>query len=283
MSIRPLTFRQGRVRISIMFKRRCLRSVDRKICLPRAAALLLLCAGIALVSCSRKPAAPQSEAPSRAGEAALTQEAAPPSGDAAPAGGGSEGASSGRDAPIAVPSTSMKSLLNPTPPPRGGNIDAFVPSGGEGVRYPRDYQIGELGPGSADRGAYTLALAVASAAAEGKGVTRFYLGGEAPPPEASTTGPAAPPRTGAEEAAEVAQVIAALGGTPRFRVGGAEVEADASVSFLLRFFTDKLSASGELQLRRDSQGAWGVLTFVLDPPESADGRTFDPLTYTRFL
>lgn len=182
----------------------------------------------------------------------------------------------------------MKSLAPAESAPRGSSFDSFVPSGAEAPRYPSDYLIGSLGPGSADPAAFAFARLFAAAAAEGKQLTAYYIDpspADAPAPDAP---PGALPATRESEASAASRAIAALGGKAASRVGSPEPGASASVSFLVRFIAGPASVSGELLLGKGGSGEWGVLSFVLGPPDprgKVDGspETFDPLTYNRFL
>ena len=190
-----------------------------------------------------------------------------------------------RTADLPMPAASMKSIAPAESASRGAQFDSFVPSGAEAPRYPSDYLIGPLDPGSAEAAAAAAAFArgFAAAAAEGKPLVGFYLG-QAPVEEAVSALPA----TRESEAADAARAIAALGGKAVFRVGSPASAGPESASFLVRFLSGTASVSGELLLGKDAEGSWGVLSFVLGPPDprgNADGSpdSFDPLTYNRFL
>lgn len=188
-----------------------------------------------------------------------------------------------RTADLPMPAAAMKSIAPTESAPRSAQFDSFVPSGAEAPRYPSDYLIGPLGPGSADPASFAFARGFAAAAAEGRPLGGFYLG----PGPAGEAAPALP-ATRESEASDAARSIAALGGRAEFRIGSPASDGPGSASFLVRFLSGSASVSGELLLGKDAAGGWGVLSFVLDATEprgSADGNpeSFDPLTYNRFL
>jgi hypothetical protein len=105
------------------------------------------------------------------------------------------------------------------------------PRQGEAPRYPRDMVIGELGRGTAPEDAWLLACGVLDALVRGiKSAPVLAAGGESLRErlfsELETTGP------------------------EKYRLGGGSVEADGSVSFLVRFLGRERSIAGELYLVR---------------------------------
>jgi hypothetical protein len=125
------------------------------------------------------------------------------------------------------------------------------PQQGEAPRYPRDTVIGELGRGTAPEAAWTRAGAVMDALTRGVRTA------------------------GALEAAGESlteRLFASLEGInpTKYRLGGGRVEADGSVSFLVRFLGRSESVAGELYLIREgtaedrSAGSWQLDDLILE-------------------
>ena len=104
------------------------------------------------------------------------------------------------------------------------------PEKGETPRYPKDVVIGELGQGESPEEAYSLAKNILSALTAGTGDAPVLAGYNSILTES------------------LREEINSLEST-RYRIGGGRVEADGSVSFLVRFLGPEESISGELFLR----------------------------------
>jgi len=116
-------------------------------------------------------------------------------------------------------------------PSRGSIPDELLrPRRGEAPRYPIDTVIGELGQGSAPKTAYSFANSIAAG----------FLSGKMDSPVLASVNPVL-----RESYLSVLETI-----QPRsFRLGGGRVEADGSVSFLIRFIGKEQGITGELFIR----------------------------------
>jgi hypothetical protein len=113
------------------------------------------------------------------------------------------------------------------------------PQYGEAPRFPRDYWIGELGRGDAGEEAYRFALGFVEGLAGG--------GSEQTPEHIKAS-------LEALEGFEIRNV----------RIGGGRIEADGSVSFLVRFLGREEAVTGELFFRQEQD------------PEDAEGSVWYP-------
>jgi hypothetical protein len=144
------------------------------------------------------------------------------------------------------------------------------PQYGESPRFPEDYWIGELGRGDAGEEAYRFARQFVESLAAGK-----------------TEQAPAHIKTSLEALAdfEIRNV----------RIGGGRIEADGSVSFLVRFLGREEAVTGEIFFRQQEQNtesaeteAWYPDDLVLDQKrplgESRHGPGSEDLTpYERFF
>lgn len=118
------------------------------------------------------------------------------------------------------------------------------PQYGEAPRFPEDYWIGRLGRGDAGEEAYRFAL---------RFVEELARGGQAPEHMKASLE--------SLDGLEIRSV----------RIGGGRIEADGSVSFLVRFLGREDAVTGELFLRREEPdaedaeaSAWYTDDLVLD-------------------
>ena len=151
------------------------------------------------------------------------------------------------------------------------------PERGEAPRYPQDLVIGELGRGSAPDAAYRFAGALLTALAAG------------------TKNAPALAESDSVLAKSLLEELKDLG--PRsYRLGGGRIEADGSVSFMVRFLGAEESVTGELYLRRrggpeitepeEKEEAWLLDDLVLEEKkalgEANDSYRYDFSPYERF-
>lgn len=134
--------------------------------------------------------------------------------------------------------------------------DALLrPERGEAPRYPKDVVIGELGQGKSPGEAYLLAkkiLSVLTAGTKDAPLVAEY-------------------RTILTESLreEINNI------EPRnYRIGGGRVEADGSISFLVRFIGPEESISGELFLRREEIKKESIPEENEAEPSSEEGKWF---------
>ena len=106
------------------------------------------------------------------------------------------------------------------------------PDRGEALRYPRDMVIGELGQGESPDGAYLFARELLSI------LTLGYK--EA---EIIRDSPSLLTESLLEEIDSI--------GPRNYRIGGGRIEADGSVSFIVRFIGSEESITGELYIRQE--------------------------------
>lgn len=160
--------------------------------------------------------------------------------------------------PITVPALGLRPLVRQIAPLKTG--DLLIPGGGESVRYPKDFAIGELGQGGADKQAYDaastflLAFIAESLGSPASELDVFKLDAPLVRLLKSIT-----PHT--------ARISSGTGGP-----GG-------EYSFLVRFIGPELSATGELYLVKKDDD-WLVEDLRMDEPSS---ERYDPFTYTRFF
>jgi hypothetical protein len=141
------------------------------------------------------------------------------------------------------------------------------PQRGEPARYPEDFEIGALGQGQAPEAAYLFALNVLAAL---------------------TAGDRAAPALAALPQAILGNRIEEIGSIEplSFRIGSGRVEADETVSFLVRFIGREESITGELFLFEGSE-QWLLDDLIIEEARSlADIRSdhrfiFSP--YERFF
>jgi len=144
-----------------------------------------------------------------------------------------------------------------------------TPRRGEAPRLPRDMVIGDLGQGSAPEEVYLFANDVLSALLR-NARTAPAVGGSL--------------RVLSQKLFEE---IAAF--QPRaYRIGGGRIEADGSVSFIVRFISREESLSGELFVRqRDEDSPWFVDDLIFENARSLseikDSYRFDFSPYERFF
>jgi hypothetical protein len=145
------------------------------------------------------------------------------------------------------------------------------PQQGEAPRYPRDTVIGELGQGTAPEDAWVLARSIMSALVRGtRSAPALAAGGE-----------------GLAEQLFLGLDVIKPG---KYRLGGGRVEADGSVSFLVRFLGRDQSIAGELYLVRGSAsqagGSWRLDDLILedakDLASERDAYQYDFSPYERF-
>ena len=106
------------------------------------------------------------------------------------------------------------------------------PERGEAPRYPQDLVIGELGRGNAPDAAYRFAGELLKALVSGNAEAPVLAG------------------SGSVLAKNLLEELEDL--DPRsFRLGGGRIEADGSVSFMVRFLGPEKTVTGELFLRRE--------------------------------
>ncbi|MCL2601545.1 MAG: hypothetical protein FWD91_01895 [Treponema sp.] len=141
------------------------------------------------------------------------------------------------------------------------------PQRGEAARFPTDLEIGELGQGKAPDGAYLFATEVLAALAKGNSAADALSGS----PEALIAGYI-------EELSSIQ--------TARFRIGGGRIEADETVSFLVRFLGSEEGITGELFLVQ-KEDRWRLDELILEPPrtfaETRDAHRFVFSPYERFF
>ena len=146
------------------------------------------------------------------------------------------------------------------------------PERGEAPRYPRDMVIGELGQGESPDGAYQLARQFLSVLISGSRDAQII-----------TDSPSLLTETAFEELSGI--------GPRSYRIGGGRIEADGSVSFLVRFLGSEESITGELYLRKaeneESQEAGWLLDDLLLEDKRAiteirDSYRYDFSPYERF-
>lgn len=162
----------------------------------------------------------------------------------------------------------MRSVAKESPPgPATARPDTAIPSPGEAIRPPRDYAIGPLGSPGDHVESYRAAVDYCRALAAGTLAADAFH------------------RDGAASAAMLKTELSVLGPGIESRVGSPATPQAGSVSYLVRFLGAESSLSGEIQLRVDDAGHWLVDALFLDYPSplSADGASFDPLVYKRFL
>ena len=146
------------------------------------------------------------------------------------------------------------------------------PDRGESPRLPRDLVIGELGRGEAPGDAYFLATNTLSAMIRGNRDAQIFQNSVI---------------TNSHFEA-VADIRAR-----NSRIGGGRIEADGSVSFLVRFIGPEETIIGELFLRQaeeleaDTPGIWLVGDLILEEKrllrEVRDSYRFDFSPYERFF
>jgi len=146
------------------------------------------------------------------------------------------------------------------------------PQTGEPPRLPQDFEIGDLGQGQAPDGAYFFARNVLAAL---------------------TASNSEAPALAAFPPALIENHIEEIGGIEplSFRIGGGRIEADESVSFLVRFIGREESIVGELFLlgSSDSEGSefWLLDDLILEEPRSLaeirDAHRFIFSPYERFF
>jgi hypothetical protein len=117
------------------------------------------------------------------------------------------------------------------------------PQYGEAPRFPEDYWIGELGRGDAGEEAYQFAR---------RFVEDLAGGGQAP--------------------AHIEAALESLEGleTRNVRIGGGRIEADGSVSFLVRFLGREEALTGEICLRRREQEPGVEVSEISETPEVSE-------------
>ena len=132
------------------------------------------------------------------------------------------------------------------------------PERGEAPRYPKDVVIGELGRGESPEGAYQLARQLLSVLVSGSRDAKII---------------ADSPSILTESLVEELNSI-----VPRsYRIGGGRIEADGSVSFLVRFLGSDESISGELYLRQAESEAPRDAEWFLDDLILEDKRTISEI------
>jgi len=132
------------------------------------------------------------------------------------------------------------------------------PERGEAPRYPKDVVIGELGQGESPDGAYQLARHLLSVLVAGSRDAQII---------------ADSPSVLTESLFEELNSI-----VPRsYRIGGGRIEADGSVSFLVRFLGFEESISGELYLRQAESEAPRDAEWFLDDLILEDKRTISEI------
>jgi len=153
------------------------------------------------------------------------------------------------------------------------------PERGESPRYPRDLVIGELGQGESSDEAYKFARDLLSALSTGVSDAPVLSG------------------TGSLITKDIADTILSI--APRgYRLGGGRIEADGSVSFLLRFYGSEESITGEMFIRQEEQEEsedkvpakkekWFLDDFILEDiralSEIRDSYRYDFSPYERFF
>jgi len=105
-----------------------------------------------------------------------------------------------------------------------------MPERGEALRYPMDLVIGELGQGESPEGAYLFARELLSILASGNKEAEIIK------------------ESGSILTESLLEEIDSL--EPRnYRIGGGRIEADGSISFMIRFLGSGESITGELYIR----------------------------------
>jgi hypothetical protein len=130
-------------------------------------------------------------------------------------------------------------------PSRGSIPEELLrPKKGEASRYPVDIIIGELGRGAATPAAFFYA----------NSVTMAFMSGQMEHPALSSIDSSL-----RESHLSLLEVI----NPESYRIGGGRVEADGTISFLIRFLGKDQGITGELYLRyvsRQIEGSDGVVT-----------------------
>jgi len=125
------------------------------------------------------------------------------------------------------------------------------PGRGESPRYPVDVVIGELGRGSAPEAAYAFANSVMAGFMTGLFEHRAL--------------------SSINEIVRESHINAIKVVIPvSFRIGSGRVEADGSVSFLIRFMGRLQGITGELYVRSAQGGAWTFDDLLLEEPRDLD-------------
>ena len=153
-----------------------------------------------------------------------------------------------------------------------------IPERSEAPRYPKDLVIGELGKGASPDKAYELARKLLAVLISGSKDTQIIMD------------------SGSILTESLLEEISSI--EPRaYRIGGGRIEADGSVSFLVRFLGYEESISGELYLRQaedaesledsDSREAdWLLDDLILEEKrniaEIKDSYRYDFSPYERF-
>ena len=132
------------------------------------------------------------------------------------------------------------------------------PERGETPRYPKDVVIGELGQGVSPDGAYHLARQLLSVLISGSKDAQILADSLSVLTESQFE--------------ELNSIV------PRsYRIGGGRIEADGSVSFLVRFLGNEESISGELYLRQIENEAPQEARWLLDDLILEDKRTISEI------
>jgi len=123
------------------------------------------------------------------------------------------------------------------------------PDRGEAPRYPQDVVIGELGQGNAPEGAYIFARDLMEALVRGNTTAQVVEDSRLILTE------------------DIFEEISSL--EPRsYRLGGGRIEADGSISFLVRFLGLEESITGELFIRRQGGAEAGGAASAREPQYS---------------
>ena len=132
------------------------------------------------------------------------------------------------------------------------------PERGEAPRYPKDMVIGELGRGESPDEAYQLARRLLSVLVAESGDAQIMTDSLSILTESQFE--------------ELSSIV------PRsYRIGGGRIEADGSVSFLVRFIGNEESISGELYLRQAENEAAPEANWLLDDLILEDKRTISEI------
>ena len=126
------------------------------------------------------------------------------------------------------------------------------PDRGEAPRYPQDLVIGELGQGKASTEAYRFAKDLLGALVAGNKTASILKNSEEIPGSVLTE----------DLFKEISDLEVRI-----CRIGGGRVEADGSVSFLVRFLGSAESVTGELFLREEKEPA---VIPAEEPPAAED-------------